>query len=191
MIPAIFGTIGIRPAVSGIITRNASTPGIAPMIFKTPDLCDRYAETHHLQIADPVFCAFGGHAAFSGRITTLKVFEDNVLLRQVLEEKVENRVLVVDGGGSHRCALVCGELAKLACDHGWQGILVYGCIRNAVDIGHLPIGIRALHTHPLRSHQRGGGNRDNPISFAGVTYRTDSYLYADEDGILVADERLV
>ena len=160
------------------------------MMFKTSELCDRYADTHHLQIAEPLFRPFGGHAAFSGRITTLKVFEDNVLLRQTLEEKVEDRVLVVDGGGSHRCALVCVELAKLACDHGWRGMLVYGCIRDAVEIARLPIGIRALHTHPLKSHQRGGGNRDTPISFASVTYRTDSYLYADEDGILVADDRL-
>ena len=160
------------------------------MTFKTPDLCDRFADNHHLQIAEPMFRSFGGHASFSGHITTLKVFEDDALLRQILAEKVKDRVLVVDGGGSHRCALVCAEVAKLACDHGWQGILVYGCIRNAVELGHLPIGIRALHSHPLRGHQRGGGNRDSPISFAGVTFRTDAYLYADEDGILVADNRL-
>ena len=163
------------------------------MSFKTADLCDQFADTaRHLQIADPVFKSFGGAHCFSGRVATLKIFEDNVLMRQVLEEKVEDRVLVIDGGGSHRCALFGGNLAKLASDNGWRGIIVYGCIRNSLEISQLPIGVRALHTHPLRSHKRGGGgDRDCLITFAGVNFRTGSYLYADEDGIVVADDKLV
>ena len=162
------------------------------MSFKTPDLCDQFAETHHLQIADPLFKPFGGARSFWGRVSTLKVFEENVLLRQVLEEKVDGRVLVVDGGGSHRCALFGGDLARLACDNGWRGIIVYGCIRNSVEIGQLPIGVRALHTHPLKSHKHaGGGDRDCLITFAGVNFRTGAYLYADEDGIVVSDDELV
>ncbi|CAI8973201.1 ribonuclease E activity regulator RraA [Methylocaldum szegediense] len=161
------------------------------MTFTTPDLCDRYSDTHHLQIAEPIFRPFGGKSAFSGRVTTLKVFEDNVLLRTVLEEKVENRVLVVDGGGSHRCALLGGNLAKLACDNGWQGIIVYGCIRDSVEINRLPIGIRALHTHPLKSHKKGGGDRDILVTFAGINFRTGYYVYADEDGIVVSENELV
>ncbi len=161
------------------------------MSFKTPDLCDQYSDTHHLQIAEPLFRQFGKKSTFSGRVTTLKVFEDNVLIRQILEEKVEDRVLVIDGGGSHRCALLGGNLAKLACDNGWQGLIVYGCIRDSVEINALPIGVRALHTHPLKSHKRGTGDRDSLITFAGVNFRTGYYLYADEDGILVADEKLV
>jgi regulator of ribonuclease activity A len=161
------------------------------MTFRTPDLCDRFADTRHLQIAEPIFRSFGGRASFSGRVTTLKVFEDNALIRQALEERTEDGVLVVDGGGSHRCALLGGDLARLAYDNGWQGIIVYGCIRDSVEIGQLPIGIRALHTHPLRSHKRTGGDRDSLISFAGVNFRTGYYLYADEDGIVVSDDRLV
>jgi regulator of ribonuclease activity A len=161
------------------------------MSFKTTDLCDQYAQTHRLQIAEPLFRQFGGKDSFSGCVTTLKVFEDNVLIRQALEEKVENGVLVVDGGGSHRCALLGGNLAKLACENGWQGIIVYGCIRDSVEINTLPIGIRALHTHPLKSHKRGTGDRDSLITFAGVNFKTGYYVYADEDGILVADERLL
>lgn len=161
------------------------------MIFKTPDLCDQFADHHHIQIAEPLFKAFGGHSAFSGRVTTLKVFEDNIRIREALEEKSEGGVLVVDGGGSHRCALFGSNLARLACDNGWQGIILYGCIRDSVEISHLPIGIRALHTHPLKSHKRGGGDRDVLISFAGVNFRSGYYLYADEDGILVADNQLV
>jgi regulator of ribonuclease activity A len=160
------------------------------MKFSTPDLCDQHAETRHLQIAEPIFRSFGGASSFWGRITTLKVFEDNVLLRATLEEKAEDRVLVVDGGGSHRCALLGGNLARLACDNGWRGIIVYGCIRDSMEIAQLPIGVRALHTHPLKSHKRGGGDRDSLITFAGVNFRTGYYLYADEDGIVVAEDRL-
>lgn len=160
------------------------------MSFRTADLCDRFAASRHLQIAEPLLRPFGGKTCFSGRVTTLKVFEDNAPLREVLEERVDDRVLVVDGGGSHRCALLDGTLAKLACENGWQGIIVYGCIRDSVEIGLLPIGIRALHTHPLKSHKRGGGNRDALITVAGVNFKTDFYLYADEDGIVVADDKL-
>lgn len=161
------------------------------MSFKTTDLCDRHADnSHHLQIAEPLLKSFGGAHSFWGRVTTLKIFEDDVLLRQVLGEKADGRVLVVDGGGSHRCALLDGVLARLACDHGWRGILVYGCIRDSVEIGQLPIGIRALHTHPLKSHQRGGGDRDCLITFAGVNFRSGAYLYADEDGVILADDPL-
>jgi regulator of ribonuclease activity A len=160
------------------------------MTFKTPDLCDQYADTHHLQIAEPMFRQFGGRSSFSGRVATLKVFEDNVLIRQALEQRVEDGVLVIDGGGSHRCALMGGNLAKLACDNGWQGIIVYGCIRDSVEVNALPIGIRALHTHPLKSHKRGTGDRDKLISFAGVNFRTGYYVYADEDGIVVSDDKL-
>lgn len=160
------------------------------MIFKTPDLCDQFADTHHLQIAEPIFKTFGGARAFWGRIATLRVFEDNVLLRQVLEEKVQDRVLVVDGGGSHRCALFGSNLAQLACDNGWRGIIVYGCIRDSVEISQLPIGVRALHTHPMKSHKRGSGDRDCLITFAGVNFRTGAYLYADEDGMVISDDKL-
>ena len=160
------------------------------MTFKTSDLCDRFGDTQHLQIADPVLRAFGGHSRFSGPITTLKVFEDNVLIRKTLEEPSAGGVLVIDGGGSHRCALLGGTLTKLACDNGWAGLIVYGCIRDSVEINALPIGVRALHTHPLKSHKKGTGDRDKLISFAGVNFRTGGYVYADEDGVVVADNPL-
>jgi len=130
-------------------------------------------------------------SAFSGQVTTLKVFEDNVLIRKVLEETVTDGVLVIDGGGSHRCALLGGNLSRLACENGWAGIIVYGCIRDSVEINELPIGLRALHTHPLKSHKRGTGDRDKLISFAGINFRTGNYVYVDEDGIVVADEKLI
>lgn len=160
------------------------------MPFRTADLCDRYAETRHIQIAEPIFRCFGQQPRFYGRVTTLKVFEDNVLIRSTLEESGEDGVLVIDGGGSHRCALLGGNLTRLACEHGWRGIVVYGCIRDSLEVNALPIGLRALHTHPLSSHKKGTGDRDQLISFAGVNFRTGHYLYADEDGIVVADQAL-
>jgi regulator of ribonuclease activity A len=160
------------------------------MRFATADLCDRYADTHRLQIAEPIFRPFGAAPTFCGPITTVKVFEDNVLIRNVLAKQNLGGVLTVDGGGSHRCALFGGNIAKLACDNGWVGIIVYGCIRDSVEIAELPIGIRALHTHPLKSHKRGTGESHILVTFAGVNFKTGSYVYADEDGIVVADQQL-
>ncbi|MEI6146288.1 MAG: ribonuclease E activity regulator RraA [Methylococcales bacterium] len=156
------------------------------MSFTTAALCDSYSNQDHFQIAESLFMSFGGNSTFSGQITTLKTFEDNVLIKEILEEKAENRVLVIDGGGSHRCALIDANLAKLAIKNGWQGIVVYGCIRNAETINNMPIGIRALHAHPLKSHKRDHSDRDLLVTFAGVNFKKDHYLYADNDGIIVS-----
>ncbi len=160
------------------------------MTFTTADLCDAHSHEEHFQIAEPLFKPYGANPAFCGQITTVKVFEDNVLVKKVLEEKVQNRVLVIDGGGSHRCALVGDNLAKLAVDNGWQGIIVYGCIRDSALINQLPIGIRALHTHPLKSHKKDHGERDILITFAGVNFKQNHFLYADSDGIIVSETML-
>lgn len=160
------------------------------MTFTTASLCDHYSGSHYLQIAEPLLACYGANATFSGIITTIKTFEDNVLVRATLAESVQDRVLVIDGGGSHRCALIDHELATLAVNNGWQGILVYGCIRQSALLANLPIGIRALHTHPLQSHQKGTGDRDLLVSFAGVNFKKDNFLYADMDGIIVSDTML-
>lgn len=159
--------------------------------IKTADLCDRYAHTEHFQIAEPVFRSYGNCPAFSGAITTLKVFEDDAPLRQALAQSVDGRVLVVDGGASHRCALLDDGMARLAQDNGWQGIIVYGCIRGSAAINRLNLGVRALHPHPLKSHKPGHGSKDILVTFAGVNFRTDHYVYADEDGIIVSAEKLL
>ena len=161
------------------------------MIISTADLCDQYAEMEHFQVAEPLFKLFGNNSAFSGQITTLKVFEDNVLVRKTLQQPVSDRVLVINGGGSHRCALLGSNIAQLACDNGWQGIIVYGCIRDSAAIGTLPIGIRALHTHPLRSHKKGTGETNISVTFAGIHFKHDHFLYADADGIIVSEVKLL
>jgi regulator of ribonuclease activity A len=160
------------------------------MIFTTADLCDAYSDLDHIQIAEPVFNIYGGTPTFCGQITTLKAFEDNELVQKTLAEKVDNRVLVIDGGGSLRCALLGSTLATTAVANGWQGIVIYGCICDAALIRQLPIGIRALHTHPLKSHKKGHGDRDMLVTFAGVNFKKDHFLYADEDGIIVSETML-
>ncbi|MBV5277330.1 ribonuclease E activity regulator RraA, partial [bacterium] len=118
----------------------------------------------------------------SGQIVTLKLFEDNSLVRVAFAEEGKGKVLVIDGGGSLRCALVGDQLAILAQKNGWEGVMVYGCIRDSVDINQTDIGVRALNTHPLKSVKKGVGERDLAVTFGGVTFSPGEWLYADEDG---------
>ena len=128
---------------------------------------------------------------FCGAIVTLKVFEDNSLVRAVLEEPGDDRVLVVDGGGSQRCALLGDQIAELAEENDWAGVVVNGCIRDSSAISELGIGVKALGVHPLKSVKRGVGERDIPVRFAGVNFIPGHYLYADEDGLIVSEKPLV
>ena len=159
------------------------------MDFLTADLCDEFSD--RLQILAPGYAAFGGHARFAGRIATLTVFEDNSRVREMLSEPGEGRVLVVDGGGSRRCALVGDQLGALAVKNGWAGIVVYGCIRDSVALGQLPLGVRALATHPLKSVKNGVGERELAVTFDGVTFRPGDWLYADEDGVITSPDALL
>ena len=154
--------------------------------YATTDLCDAHPE---IQVCDPVFQGFGGAPAFSGPIATLKVFEDNTLIKQAVESPGNGRVLVVDGGGSRRCGLVGGNLAVSAVTNGWAGIVVYGCVRDADELAEQPLGIRALAAFPRKS-ERGlhTGQAGRPVVFAGVTFYEDSWLAADSDGIVVLPE---
>ncbi len=159
------------------------------MDFLTADLCDEFSD--RLQILAPGYASFGGHARFAGRIATLKVFEDNSRVREMLSEPGEGRVLVVDGGGSRRCALVGDQLGALAVRNGWAGIVVYGCIRDSGPIGGMDIGVFALGTHPMKSIKKGAGDRDIPVTFGGVTFTPGQWLYADEDGVIVSESPLL
>lgn len=159
------------------------------MDFLTADLCDEFSD--RLQILAPGYASFGGHARFAGRIATLKVFEDNSRVREMLSEPGEGRVLVVDGGGSRRCALVGHQLGALAVRNGWAGIVVYGCIRDSVALGLLPLGVRALATHPLKSVKNGVGERELAVTFDGATFRPGDWLYADEDGVITSPDPLL
>ena len=163
------------------------------MTFTTCDLCDANEDklaNGSLAILPPVFKPFGKRIRFSGPAHTLKVFEDNVLVRATLETPGEGRVLVVDGGGSLRCALVGGNLGVLAQKNGWAGVIVHGCVRDSAELNQCEIGIRALASHPRRSIRKGVGEKDLAVDIAGITVRPGDWIYADEDGVLVSQEPL-
>jgi len=156
--------------------------------MQTTDLSDKYGEK--VRVADSIFNNYGYNIRFFGAIHTLKVFEDNSLVRKVLEQDGEGKVLVVDGGGSLRCALLGDMLGELAVKNKWNGVIVFGCIRDSNAMKQLAIGVKALNTHPLKSVKRNEGQENIPVHFAGVSFVPGEFVYADEDGLLVSSERL-
>jgi regulator of ribonuclease activity A len=149
----------------------------------TTDLCDVHPE---IQVCEPVFQIFGGSPAFCGPITTLKVFEDNSLVRDAVGQPGEGRVLVVDGGASLRCSLFGGNLAVAAATNGWAGVVINGCVRDVEELAAQPIGVRALAVFPRKS-ERGlhSGQVGIPVLFASVVFREGEWLCADADGVVV------
>jgi regulator of ribonuclease activity A len=157
------------------------------MTPNTADLSDSYPDA---AIAEPGILDFGGTPRFAGPIRTVRCFEDNTLVRAALEEPGEGAVLVVDGGGSLRCALLGDNLAALAIDNGWGGVVVNGCVRDTADLAGMDLGVRALAAHPRRSEKRGEGERNIAVSFLGVRFRPGHWLYADADGVVVVAHRV-
>lgn len=159
----------------------------------TADICDAHIpllNNGDVRVLQPIFQSYGMCRAFSGPIVTLKVFEDNVMVRGLLETRGEGRVLVVDGGGSMRCALVGGNLGVLAQNMGWAGIVVNGCIRDVDEINSCDIGVKALATHPRKSNRRGLGEKNVLVHIAGTIIHDGEWLYADGDGILISKTEL-
>ena len=152
------------------------------------DLCDEFSD--QIQIAEPIFTDFGGKLEFFGPISTVKCFEDNSLVRAALEEPGEGRVLVVDGGASDRCALLGDNLAQLAIDNDWAGVVVYGCIRDSGEISQMDVAIKAMNVHPKKSSKKNQGERDAPVRFAGISFMPGDWLYADLDGLIVSESEL-
>ena len=154
----------------------------------TADLSDAHPEA---QVCEPLLRDFGGKKAFHGAIRTLKIFEDNALLRATLETPGEGRVLVVDAGGSLRCAVLGGNLGALAVKNHWAGLVVYGCVRDSEELAGQAVGVKALATHPRKS-EKGlhSAHADRAVSFAGVTFQPGAWLYADADGIVVSETPL-
>ena len=159
------------------------------MNFKTADLCDDHSAT--LQICEPLFSSYGGRARFFGKVSTIKCFEDNSLVREAVAEPGDGRVLVVDAGGSLRCAMLGDLLAAKAVENGWSGVVMYGLIRDSADIAGMDLGVKALGTFPLKSVKKGIGERDVDVRFAGVRFSPGSHVYADEDGIVCSDMPLL
>ncbi len=158
------------------------------MPLYTADLCD--AHPNEVQIAEPMLKPFGGNTHFHGEVHTVRVFEDNVIVKEALSEPGEGKVLVVDGSGSIRCALVGGNIAELAANNGWAGIIINGCVRDVHEIGSSAIGVLAIASCPKKSTKRGLGDRGYPVHFAGVDFHPGDYAYADADGLIVAGRDL-
>ena len=158
------------------------------MFIDTSELCDLYAE--QVDVVEPIFSSFGGVSNFYGKVTTVKCFESNGLIAEVLEENGEGRVLVVDGGGAVRRGLIDAELAQLAVDNGWEGIIVYGAVRQIQQLENLDIGIHALAPIPVSADESSAGETDVPVNFGGVTFFPEDYIYADLTGIILSQEPL-
>lgn len=157
--------------------------------YATADICDAHEQA--VQVADPIWQSYGEHCHFHGTIETIKCYEDNSLVKSLLAQKNGNgRVLVVDAGASQRRAHLGDILAQQAVDGGWAGIIVYGLIRDSGIINQLPIGVKALGTHPMKTDKRNEGQQGITLQFAGVRVKSGDYCYADSDGIVFADKAL-
>ncbi|TAA85357.1 Regulator of ribonuclease activity A [Pasteurella multocida] len=158
------------------------------MYIDTSELCDIYLD--QVDVVEPIFSSFGGINRFYGKVTTVKCFENNGLITDILEENGEGRVLLIDGGGAVRRALVDAELAQLAVDNGWEGIIVYGAVRQIQQLEEMDIGIHALAPIPVGADKQNIGEIDVPVNFGGVTFFPEDYVYADLTGIILSQEPL-
>lgn len=153
-----------------------------------PDLCDAYGDA--VTVLEPMFSNFGGRDAFGGPVVTIKCFEDNSLVAEQVAEPGKGQVLVVDGGGSLRCGLLGDNLADKAAASGWAGVIVYGCVRDVDALATIELGVQALAPHPRKSVKRGLGDLNVPVTFGGTTIRPGQFIYADNNGVILADQAL-
>ena len=158
------------------------------MKIVTPDLCDENPET--VSVVAPIFNTYGGKSAFGGEIVTVKCFEDNTVVKARAAEDGAGKVMVVDGGGSMRCALVGDMIAANAMKNGWLGLIIFGCIRDVDAISTLDIGVQALNSMPIRSVRQNRGELNVEISFGGVTFKPGEYVYADNNGVIISPHSL-
>ena len=159
--------------------------------FSTCDFCDVHKAdvSGAFRVLPPVFQSYGGKPVFAGPVTTVKCHEDNSLVKAAVESPGEGRVLVVDGGGSLRRALVGGNIGAAAARNGWAGVIVDGCVRDVAELAVCDVGIRALAPMPLPTERRQPGLLDQPVQIQGVTVRPGDWICADADGIVVMGAR--
>ena len=158
------------------------------MNISTPDLCDANPEL--VRIVEPLFKNFGGKKSFGGEIVTIKCFEDNSLVKENAGQNGKGKIMVVDGGGSLKKALLGDLIAETAMNNGWAGFIIYGCIRDVGPIGSMDIGVKAINSTPLKTERKGEGELNVPVTFAGVTFSPGEYVYSDETGIIVSGKQL-
>jgi regulator of ribonuclease activity A len=155
---------------------------------KTADLIDAHGDA--LQSCDIQFRQFGRQRMFHGPVRTIKTLEDNALIKQVLAEPGNGAVLVVDGGGSLRTALLGDLIGASAAANGWAGVVIFGAVRDTAALAGIELGIKALGTNPRKSAKRATGKIDLPVAFGGATFAPGSWVYCDDDGVVVSAGRL-
>jgi len=157
--------------------------------FTTPDLCDEFPELVHP--VKPLFNSYGGNDHFCGEIVTVKCFEDNSKIKQLVATDGTNKVMVVDAGGSMRRACLGDMLAKLAITNGWQGLVIFGCVRDVDILATLPLGVKAIGVYPVKTDKMNHGDINIPVTFGGVTFTPGHYIYADNNGIIISPSSLL
>ena len=157
--------------------------------FQTADLWDDFGDLCHS--CDTQFQQFGAQTSFLGRIRTVKCYDDNVVVRRALETPSDGEVMVVDAAGFLGSAIIGDQMAALAIQNGWAGIVIFGVLRDSVALSGMEIGIKALGTNPRKSGKKGVGEPDVPVRFGNVTFCPGEWIYSDHDGILVSNENLV
>lgn len=158
------------------------------MKMSTPDLCDQYG--NQVQVAEPIFHHYGGVKQFGGAVATVKCFEDNSKIGEMLRADGDGRILVVDGGASPRRSLLGDKLVALAVENNWSGIVIYGYIRDIEDIAEMSIGVTALGAIPRKTDKRGVGQVNLTLHMAGVKIEPNNYIYVDGSGMVVASQSL-
>ena len=153
------------------------------MLPSTCDLYDRFAD--EVRVVGAQLRDFGGRRAFAGAAVTVKCFEDNSRVKELLDQSGSGKVLLVDGGGSLRCALMGDMIAKAAVRNGWEGVIIDGCVRDVAELASLDIGIKALGATPRKSTRRGEGAVGIAIELGGAQVRNGEHVVADEDGVLI------
>lgn len=156
--------------------------------ISTPDLCDEYETARAMELP---FINYGGVKQFGGEVVTIKCHEDNSLVKQAVSESGEGRVIIVDGGGSQRRALLGDMLAAQAASNGWAGLIIFGSIRDVDEIAETPLGVQALGHCPVKTEKLGVGQRDLPLSFGGVKILPGEFVYADNNGVIISSEALL
>lgn len=158
------------------------------MEYNTSELCDIYADM--VDVVEPMFMNFGGKSSFGGQITTIKCFEHLGLITEMVQQPGIGRVLLIDGGGSLRRALIDSDIAQMAFENDWEGIIVYGCIREVDLLEDINIGIQSLASMPAGADDSKSGEVDVAVNFGGVTFLPDDHVYADSTGIILSAEAL-
>ncbi|MEC6883348.1 ribonuclease E activity regulator RraA [Photobacterium sp. NCIMB 13483] len=158
------------------------------MEYNTSELCDIYLD--QVDVVEPMFSSYGGRSSFGGQVTTIKCFENNGVIHDTLSLPGSGRVLLIDGGGSLRRALIDIDLAQLAVENQWEGLIIYGSVRHVDELDRLDLGIQALAAIPVGADQQAIGEVDVAVNFGGVTFLPEDYIYADNTGVILSPEAL-